>query len=362
MAVKKAEYHGKQGETARMAGRNNDYSRHAAQRPEAGRWNHIYAALDLGTHNCRLLIAKPTRRGFRVVDAFSRIVRLGEAVERDGVLCDAAMHRAVEALKICASKIRRGGVDRARCVATEAARRAANGPAFVGRVVAETGLHIETISCEEEARLALQGCAPLLDRRRPHGLLFDIGGGSTELIWLRADGKKPELVDSMSIPQGVVSLSERYGEDLSGIKPYREVVDEVEARLKQFCARHRIGDAVRRGEVQMLGASGTVTTLAGVHLDLRRYDRSVVDGTFLDFAAVERVSDRLRGMCREERAMHPCIGVERAKLVVAGCAVLEAIMRRWSVGRLRVADRGVREGILLELMHQADAETTGGRA
>ena len=345
-----------------MAGRRNEHSRQSGPRSESGRWKHVYAALDLGTHNCRLLIARPTRRGFRVVDAFSRIVRLGEAVERDGVLCEAAMTRAIEALKICAVKVGRGGVDRGRYVATEAARRARNGPEFVRRVHGSTGLQIETISCEEEARLALCGCAPLLDRRRPHGLLFDIGGGSTELIWLRADGRHPEMLDSMSIPQGVVSLSERYGEDLNDTRPYREVVEDVEAKLMAFCKRHRIGEAVRRGEVQMLGASGTVTTLAGVHLGLPRYDRSAVDGAFLDFGDVERVSERLRSMCREERAGHPCIGAERAKLVVAGCAVLEAIMRRWSVGRLRVADRGVREGILLELMQEAESEMAGGTA
>lgn len=348
-----------------MAGHNKQYGRrnrprsHSKAPKKNGRWGHTYAAIDLGTHNCRLLVARPTRHAFRVIDAFSRTVRLGESVQRDGALCQPAMDRTVEALKICAAKIKRSHADRLRCVATEACRQAANGAAFSQRIESELGLQLETISCEEEARLSLQGCSPLIDQHRPHGLMFDIGGGSTELIWLRTDGGTPEMVDSMSIPHGVVSLSERYGEEHICQEPYGEIVEDMEERLKGFCRQHRIGDAVRRGDVQMLGASGTVTTLAGVYLDLPRYDRSVVDGATLDFDEVQQVSTRLRKMACEERAAHPCIGAERAKLVVAGCAVLEAIMRRWSVGSIRVADRGVREGILHELMQQADAEIDG---
>ena len=352
-----------------MAGQDSQNGRHKrAHRNKRNSWNdqghsrfrRTYAAVDLGTHNCRLLVARPTRRAFRVIDAFSRTVRLGEGVERDGKLCEAAMERTVEALKICASKIKRNRADRIRCVATEACRQAENGPDFEMRVRTELGLELETISCEEEARLALEGCSPLLDRRRPNGLMFDIGGGSTELIWLRTEGKHPEILDSMSIPHGVVSLSERYGEEAICLQEsYEEIVEDIEERLRVFCHRHQIGDAVRNGEVQMLGASGTVTTLAGVYLDLPRYDRSVVDGATLDFDEVIQVSDRLRRMACEERAAHPCIGSERAKLVVAGCAVLEAIMRRWTVGRIRVADRGVREGILFELMREADAKRDG---
>ena len=354
---------------AGMAGQNSQNGWH--KRPHSnkqnssnikghGRFRHTYAAVDLGTHNCRLLVARPTRRAFRVIDAFSRTVRLGEGVEQDGKLCEAAMERTVDALKICASKIKRNRADQIRCVATEACRQAENGPNFEMRVRTELGLKLETISCKEEARLALEGCSPLLDRRRPNGLMFDIGGGSTELIWLRTEGKHPEMVDSMSIPNGVVSLSERYSEEAICLQePYEEIIEDMEERLRVFCRRHQIGDAVRNDEVQMLGASGTVTTLASVYLDLPRYDRSVVDGVTLDFDEVMQVSERIRRMAFEERAAHPCIGSERAKLVVAGCAVLEAIMRRWTVGRIRVADRGVREGILFELMREADAKRDG---
>ena len=348
-----------------MKGQNNQFDPRkwprskSKSRSEPGRWRHTYAALDLGTHNCRLLLARPTRRAFRVIDAFSRTVRLGENLEQEGSLSVAAMDRAVEALKICAEKIRRGNADRTRCVATEACRQAKNREEFKERVEREAGLLIETITFEEEARLALEGCIPLMDKQHRNGLMFDIGGGSTELIWLKSDGRHPRMLDSMSIPHGVVSLSERYGEDTICHEFYDEIVDEMEERLKAFCSRHRIRDAVSRGDVQMLGASGTMTTVAGVYMNLPRYDRSMVDGMTLGFDEVREVSERLRSMACEERASHPCIGAERARLVVAGCAVLEAIMRRWLVGSIRVADRGVREGIILEMMRKADVERDG---
>jgi exopolyphosphatase/guanosine-5'-triphosphate,3'-diphosphate pyrophosphatase len=328
-------------------------SRH---RQRDGRWRHTYAALDLGTNNCRLLIAKPAREGFRVIDAFSRIVRLGEGLDGGGRLTTAAMDRTIDALVVCAWKMRHRGVDRVRSVATEACRQAENCNEFLARVETETGLEIETITSAEEARLALRGCMPLLDDAKPRALVFDIGGGSTELVWLDVTRGEPDMIGLLSIPYGVVNVSERHAAREMNGDDYRAIVAEVGDRISQFCLRHKIGEAVRRDEVQMLGTSGTVTTLAGVHLDLRRYDRSQVDGVYLDFAEARAVSARLREMDHASRVAHPCIGVERADLVVAGCAVLEAILDRWAVGRLRVADRGLREGILLELMEQADRD------
>ncbi|MGH6961645.1 MAG: Ppx/GppA family phosphatase, partial [Dongiaceae bacterium] len=306
-----------------------------------------FAAIDLGTNNCRLLIARPNGHGFRVIDAFSRIVRLGEGLAMSGALSEDAMARAIEALKICAYKIERRAVTHARSVATEACRRAGNCAAFLARVRAETGIEIETISSAEEAVLAFKGCAPLLSVRRPRALVFDIGGGSTELGWLRLrSGRPPEIIDSLSIPFGVVNLTERYGGSCIAPEVYDAMVAEVAGRLEDFAVANGIDRRVAAGAVQMLGTSGTVTTLAGVHLGLSRYDRSVVDGCYLDFAAIQSVSRQLAAMTCEERSANPCIGPERADLVVAGCAVLEAICSLWPVGRLRVADRGVREGIL----------------
>ncbi len=321
-----------------------------------------YAAIDLGTNNCRLLIARPNGRSFRVIDAFSRIVRLGEGLAGSGVLSEAAMARTIAALEVCARKIARRGVTRARGVATEACRRAANCEAFLARVRAQTGLDIEAISSVEEAVLAFKGCAPLLSLRRPRALVFDIGGGSTELGWLRLrSGRAPEIIDSLSIPFGVVNLTERYGGSRVAPETYGAMVAEVAARLRGFAEANGIDRRVAAGAVQMLGTSGTVTTLAGVHLNLPRYSRSIVDGCYLDFAAIREVSRGLAAMTCEERTANPCIGPERADLMVAGCAILEAICGLWPVGRLRVADRGVREGILAGLMHADRRRPRRGR-
>ena len=310
-----------------------------------------YAAVDLGTNNCRLLVARPNHAGFKVVDAFSRIVRLGEGVSVTGRLAPRAMDRTLAALKVCASKMRRRGVVNSRAVATEACRQACNFGDFHDRVLDQTGLELEVISSAEEARLAMTGCAPLLDPAVDHALVFDIGGGSTELMWLKADTVDGlSLIDCISLPIGVVTLSERYGGDCVPVHVYESMVATVIDALASFEAANGIRDRIATGTVQMLGSSGTVTTLAGVFRELPRYDRAVVDGSFLDFSSAYRVSRKLLSMGFAERATHPCIGRDRADLVVAGCAVLEAICHMWPVGRLRIADRGVREGILFELM------------
>lgn len=315
-----------------------------------------YAALDLGTHNCRLLIARPARQGFRVVEAFSRIVRLGEGVQASGRLSDEAMDRALEALRICAARMRRRAVGHARCIATEACRKAENGPDFLRRVERETGLRFEVISSAEEARLAVAGCAPLIDPQADSVLVFDIGGGSTELTWMAtARASEPAW---LSISCGVVSLCEQYGGHTITAETYQAMVDNVEARLRPFAERWRQPPESRHGRLQMLGTSGTVTTLVGIQLGLPRYDRRRVDGQWLDVGAALAIVQRLRAMSLAERAAEPCIGPERADLVVAGCAIFEAICRTWPVPRLRVADRGLREGVLLDLMGEA---ASGGR-
>ncbi len=343
----------------RYAGRKDGHRRQAGRR-RTGRWAHTYAALDLGTNNCRLLVAKPTRDGFRVVDAFSRVVRLGEGVRASGRLSQTAMRRTIAGLRICAAKMRRRGVTRARCVATEACRRADNCDEFLDLVRAETGLSLDIISTAEEARLAVNGCRPLLDHGHSHALVFDIGGGSTELMWLALDADGGgDLLGWTSLPCGVVTLAENYGGGEVGPALYERMVEDVCAMLAPFDAAHGLGRAVAAGGVQMLGTSGTVTTLAGVHLGLAAYDRARVDGAWLDFDEVTRISRRLAAMPLAERAEVGCVGPDRADLLVAGCAVVEAIGRCWPVARLRVADRGLREGLLLALMREADAEGRG---
>ena len=314
-----------------------------------------YAALDLGTNNCRLLVARPVDGGFRVIDAFSRIVRLGEGLERDGELSGAAMDRTIDALKVCALKMRRRRVVRARNVATEACRRAGNRDLFLDRVRSETGLEIEIISSDEEAKLAVAGCAPLIDREVSHALVFDIGGGSTELMWVRRQDGAAAVIASASLPFGVINLSEAHGTDIVPRAVYESMIADVEASLKEFDALHGIRPMIEDGAAQMLGTSGTVTTLAGIHLKLARYDRQAVDGSYLSADAIRVVNNQLLAMDCRARAKEPCVGPARADLVLAGCAILDAILRTWPAPGLVVADRGLREGILLGLMGRSGA-------
>ncbi|KQM61959.1 exopolyphosphatase [Sphingomonas sp. Leaf16] len=325
--------------------------RTGASSPARPRWPGArhYAALDLGTNNCRLLIARPQGDGFAVVDAFSRIVRLGEGLAATGRLSDAAMDRTVAALKICAEKLKRRDVTLARSVATEACRRASNGPAFVERVLEETGIHLDIITAEEEARLAVLGCHALLEPGDGPALVFDIGGGSTELVLLDASGPVPRVLDWHSAPWGVVSLTESLGagkEAPMASGAYARMRACVTESFAPFAKRLPTTTEPRR----LLGTSGTVTTLASVHLGLASYDRSQIDGLIVPADSMLAVSQRLAGMSIAERGTVPCIGSERADLVVAGCAILETILALWPAERLGVADRGIREGILRRLM------------
>lgn len=332
------------------SGRQNDTGRLRSTVPPRP----VFAALDLGTNNCRLLIARAAPGGFRVIDAFSRIVRLGEGLTRHDRLSDPAMERTIAALKVCGSKIERRGVTAARAVATEACRRARNCNEFIDAVERETGIAIEIISSQEEGRLALAGCAALLDHSVPYAVVFDIGGGSTELMWLAVEkNRPPRILDQTSIRCGVIGLTEQFGgPEVSGAM-YRNMLEAVSAAIADFEARNGIRERVLAGQVQMLGTSGTVTTLAGVHLGLCRYDRRAVDGSFLRIDHARAVIERLVALDFDGRARHPCIGQDRADLVIAGCAVLDALCDCWPVQRLRIADRGLREGILVELIGSA---------
>ncbi len=323
------------------------------QRQEAGPPTEgpVYAALDLGTNNCRLLVVRPSSSGFDVLDSFSRIVRLGEGLQATGRLSERAIERTIAALHICAGKIRRRRVTQMRCVATDACRRADNCASFVDRVKRETGVRLEIIGAGEEAALAAAGCTPLLDSSRGRALVFDIGGGSSELMWLAvARRASPRLLDSISLPWGVARMAETFGSDRISDRTYRAMTEAVVPWLRRFDEKNGISAAVAAGRVQMLGTSGPVTIVAGLHLGLARYRRDLVDGCSLGFGDVDAVSATLRRLDREGRAQLPCIGRERADMAVGGCAILEAICRMWPVGSIRVADRGVREGILFNLI------------
>jgi exopolyphosphatase/guanosine-5'-triphosphate,3'-diphosphate pyrophosphatase len=320
-----------------------------------------YAAIDLGTNNCRLLIARPAGDNFIVVDAFSRVVRLGEGLAQTGRLSQEAMDRALGALQVCADKLRRRNVQLARSVATEACRRASNGMEFIERVRQETGIAFDVISAREEARLAVLGCHILLEPGSGPALIFDIGGGSTELVLIESGPAVPRILDWVSVPWGVVSLTETFGEEGGGegsadeaarLVRYGEMRDAVANSFAAFAERvaETRREGLGAGLLRLLGTSGTVTTLASLHLDLAQYDRRAVDGLIVPAASMRDISSRLSALSPAERRELPCIGRERADLVVAGCAILETILDLWPAERLGVADRGIREGILRSLI------------
>jgi len=320
----------------------------------------FYAALDLGTNNCRLLIATPTSPGrFRAVERFSRIVRLGQgiAAEQD-VLSEEAMERAMEALDICRFKLAQWPITHQRLIATEACRLAANGAEFLARVRRQLGLDLEIVSRETEARLAVAGCSTLVERETQALVLFDIGGGSSEiaLIDMSKRCSKPlaeHIIAWTSLPVGVVTLAERFGGTHVTTHDFERMKAYVESLIEQFDERDKLGALVHCPSFHLLGTSGTMTTLAGVHLELERYDRRRIDGVWMCGEDVTRMTQRLLSWDIGQRTANPCIGAERADLVLAGCAILEAIRSHWPSQRLRVADRGLREGILMELMaHQ----------
>jgi exopolyphosphatase/guanosine-5'-triphosphate,3'-diphosphate pyrophosphatase len=328
-----------------------------------------YAALDLGTNNCRLLIARPTLDGFRVIDSFSRIVRLGEGLSQTGRLSEAAIARTIAALTVCRDKMGVHGVRRARMIATEACRAAANGIHFLEQVRERLGIQLEIVDRETEAHLAAAGCGALADRDARSIVLFDIGGGSSEIVWLSGENKRGErpLGDSTgqriraweSLRLGVVTLAEKFGGHEVSDETFEAMTQYVADQLTPFA--HRVAGEARCANFHLLGTSGTVTTIAGVHLNLPRYDRRQIDGLWLTSAEVDATIGRLRAMTYSQRSANPCIGHERADLVLAGCAIFEAIRQRFPANRVRIADRGLREGMLTQLMSADRGAAPAGR-
>lgn len=322
----------------------------------------VYAALDLGTNNCRLLVASPqlssaakTVPALKVHDSFSRIVRLGEGITATGALSSEAMQRTMEALRACQKKLSRYSLSGARFVATEACRRAANGTEFIAQVQCELGLAIDIISSEEEARLAFLGCSSLLAQKAVRAIVFDIGGGSTELMWIDVERAKngvqgEHITDWLSLPFGVMNLSDKFGGSNFAEVAFDDMVQFLVDRLKPFSEKNRIHETIDGGAVQLLSTSGTVTTLAAIHLDLPRYDRSRIDGICLPVRDIRATTQRLLNMRPSERFHHPCIGSDRADFILSGCAIFEAISRLWPTAEITIADRGVREGIILSLL------------
>jgi len=345
----------------RRAGQKRNGQQSAAGKKNNGRGpSPAFAALDLGTNNCRLLVARDAGKNFRIIDSYSRVVRLGQGLASTGRLADDSMDAAVEAIGICARKMKSRRVKRWRCVATEACRKASNGDEFLARVKSETGISLEVISPRVESRLAVMGCLNLVDPTKDVALVIDIGGGSTELVLLEPGEKIPRIIDWQSVPWGVVSLTDTIAK--VGVSADTDGAPSRDARLARYAKMRevvsesfapfakRIAEAAGHEDIRLLGTSGTVTTLASLHLQLPHYDRKAVDGLIVPSDAMRAISTELSGMSPVERSEVPCIGHDRADLVVAGCAILESILDLWPAERLGVADRGIREGILRSLM------------
>jgi exopolyphosphatase/guanosine-5'-triphosphate,3'-diphosphate pyrophosphatase len=338
----------------------------APQDPASGQ---LYAALDLGTNSCRMLIAQPRGSQFLVVDSFSKTVQLGAGLEASGRLSRASMGRTVQALRICQKKIEKHGVRRMRLVATEACRRARNARDFIRQVKRETGLSLEVIPPEEEARLAVISCAPLVSPRTEQLLVVDIGGGSTELVWIDLSGVEPEdrpraimglhsgfhaqgeraarVVDWISVPLGVATLKDQFidvDDDSARFALMSWFFEEQLANFSPYNAENP------REGFQIVGTSGTVTTVAASFLGLRRYDRTKVDGLLMTSDQIDTVIRDYLSLGPEGRRTDPRIGRDRHALIMSGAAILQALMRIWPTDRLSVADRGLREGLLYAQM------------
>lgn len=318
----------------------------------------VFAAIDLGTTNCRLLIATPTPTGFGVKETFSRITRLGEGLISDGVLSERAVKRTIYALKLCVKKLKKYKTVKTRFVATEACRRAKNGAEFVERVKKETGLDMEIISFEEECRLGVAGCVPLINRNIRYAVVFDIGGGSTEVSFARIDKNNQVKIEGLlSFPLGVVTVSEAFtGKELSSAA-YRAVVKKVLSYLQPFENKYGVMRKIKQGEVQMIAMSGTVTTIGAFHLELPSYNRAVVDGMALSYQDLTKAKRKLEKMTYAEKEAHPCIGTQRADLSLPGCAILQGICEMWPIGEITIADRGLREGIVLDLIRRENSQS-----
>ncbi|MBR1648877.1 MAG: Ppx/GppA family phosphatase [Alphaproteobacteria bacterium] len=312
-----------------------------------------YAAIDLGTNSCRLVIATPSPTSFRVIETFSRITRLGEGIINDNLLSRDAVKRTIRALKICSGIINEyAPIYRSRFVATAACRRAVNCADFLSEVKRQTGLNIEIISSQEEARLAVVGCVPLLNRNLKRALVFDIGGGSTEISLARVTNSGKTFIEGyISLPYGVVTVSEAFpNKDMTDLA-YNTIIERTHKLLESFEAKHHIFEAIKNQEIQVIGTSGTVTVLGAVQLNLPHYNRSAVDGISINRQDLLHSITKIRRMGVEGRKKHPCIGPLKADLTIAGCAIIEGICSFWPISEITVADRGIREGILLDMMH-----------
>jgi exopolyphosphatase/guanosine-5'-triphosphate,3'-diphosphate pyrophosphatase len=301
------------------------------------------ATIDLGTNSVRLLVADTAADSWRVVEEAQRVTRLGEGQAATGALGLVPMARTAATVADYVRRAEALGATRVRVTGTSAVREAANRAEFVARIESVTGLALEVLSGEDEARLTLLGVRSGLPDLGGRFVLFDIGGGSTEFVVADGDG----LERALSLRLGVVGLAERHL-DGGRLVPARWAAlrAEVAAALEPAVP----GALGLVNAARLVGTAGTVTTLAALDLGLAAYDAGRVQGHVLRRGAIERLLARLGGLTLAARAALPCLEPGRADVLIPGIAICLAAMERLGFDALTVSDRSLREGILCEIL------------
>lgn len=301
-------------------------------------------SIDAGTNTFRLLIAElegPDR--FLPLHVSRDIIRLGRGFRARGMISEEAARRALSTLQGYAATLREYGAQEVRAVATSVCREASNGPAFLDRVRAETGIPLEAIVAAEEARLALKGALTVVSADGGPLLLVDIGGGSTEFVLARRD--RP--ADPISLPLGVVHLTEEF---LRHDPPAPAEMAALQAHLDRALAAGLAAYRPLLGQpgLTLVGTAGTITTLAAMELGLEVYDPARVNHLRLSRAALSRLLGALTPLPARERLRIRPLEPGREDVIVAGALILAQVMEWFQVPEVVVSDGGLLEGLILD--------------
>jgi exopolyphosphatase/guanosine-5'-triphosphate,3'-diphosphate pyrophosphatase len=304
------------------------------------------ATIDIGTNTVLLLVAeRDGEAGLRPVVERATITRLGEGVDRTHRLAPAAIARTVECIADYGRSVRELGVERVAVVGTSAMRDASGGEEIRAAVRAHVGVDARVISGDEEARLTFRGALSGLTTSDAELAVFDIGGGSTEVVLGRRVEGRHVISWARSFDVGSVRLTERHGEDRVAIQ---RAVREVFASVPPL-----------PGAGEPVGIAGTMTTLAAVSMQLVPYDGARVHGHVMTRQELEAVLDRIAALDVESRRGVPGMEPKRADVIVAGAVIAVSLLDRWGATTMRISDRGVRWGLAEELR---EAGEVGGSA
>lgn len=308
----------------------------------------VFASIDLGTNTVRLLVVTGNSKGFTTLHSNQLITRLGEGLSHSGILKDIAMERTIKAVLDFKREASKYSPFAIWVAATSAVREAKNRNEFIEKIREVTGLELEVIPWEEEARRTLLGVFSGLDGNIKKAIVFDIGGGSTEYI-LTVDKR---LVKSVGTALGVVHLSEKYirkdpvddGELIILESVITNKIRNVKSQLHDvLCTMH---------DVRLIGTAGTVTTIAALDLNLHPYDPAKVNGYVLNIENVKEILKKLKNMTLEERRNIPALESGREDLIIPGAVIVIKTMEIFGFNEMIVSDYGLREGIILAKMSE----------